>query len=88
MKNNNGFKMDMTEFRGNVVAQLSDIKIDIAKIDGKLQTSIDITNNRLTSLELWKTQIVSQFVVIFAVINLVIAISFDWIKKQVFGNKI
>ncbi len=54
------------------------------RIEGKLDT----LGARVSVLEMWKSQIVGQFVVILAVVNLAIAVSFDWIKKQIFGNRI
>lgn len=48
----------------------------------------EVVEKRITPLEVWKAEIMGRIAVIIGIINLAIAVSFDWIKKQVFQDKI
>ncbi len=63
---------------------LKDTYIVVNRVEDKL----DKLESRVSIIELWRAQIVGQFIMLLAVINFGIAISFDWIKKQIFGDKI
>ena len=61
---------------------------DIFDITDRIETKLDKMEVRVSAIEIWKAQFIGQLMVIVAVINFAIAISFDWIKKQVFKNQI
>ena len=58
------------------------------RIEEKLDVSIAKIDTRVSALEIWKAQFIGQLTVIVGIINLAVAVSFDWIKKQVFQDKI
>ena len=53
----------------------------------RVEDKLDKLESMVSTLEIWKATIIGQFIVILAAINFTVAISFDWIKKQVFGDK-
>lgn len=57
------------------------------KVVARVEDKLDKLESRVSLLEIWRAQIMGQFIVILAVINFTIAVSFDWIKKQIFGDK-
>ena len=57
-------------------------------IVGRVEGKLDKMEARVSAIELWRAQIMGQIIVILAVVNFTIAISFDWIKKQIFHDKI
>ncbi len=61
---------------------------DTYVVVNRLEEKLDKMGERVGLLEMWKAQIMGQIIVVLAVINFVIAISFDWIKKQIFHDKI
>lgn len=48
----------------------------------------EVVEKRITPLEVWRAEIMGKIAVIIGVINLGVAISFDWIKKNIFQDKI
>ena len=54
----------------------------------RVEDKLDKLESRVSNLEIWKAQVIGQFMVIIAVINFAVAVSFDWIKKTIFGNRI
>ena len=54
----------------------------------RVEDKLDKLESRVSIIEIWRATIVGQVIVLLAVINLGIAVSFDWIKKQLFGDKI
>ncbi len=61
---------------------------DVYDINNRIEDKLDKLESRVSIIEIWRATIIGQIIIILAVINFVIAISFDWIKKQVFNDKI
>ncbi len=61
---------------------------DVYDINNRIEDKLDKLESRISIIEIWRATIIGQIIIILAVINFVIAISFDWIKKQVFGDRI
>lgn len=86
MKNQNGFKMDMSEFKGSVIAQLTDIKSDIGSMNTKLDTYIYNTDKRISVLETFKIDLMAKMTVVIAVLTIALNLGWDFIKAR-FGVK-
>ena len=54
----------------------------------RVEDKLDKLESRVSIIEIWRATIVGQVIVLLAIINLALAISFDWLKKQIFGDKI
>ena len=61
---------------------------DIYEVTNRIEDKLDKVEIRVSSLEIWKAQIIGQAIVLIGIVNFAVAISFDWIKKQIFGNRI
>ncbi len=61
---------------------------DVYEITGRIEEKLDKMETRVSAIEIWKAQFIGQLTIIVGIVNLAIAVSFDWIKKQVFQDKI
>ncbi|MEK7180523.1 MAG: hypothetical protein AAB706_03530 [Patescibacteria group bacterium] len=61
---------------------------DVYEITGRIEEKLDKMEIRVSAIEIWKAQFIGQLTIIVGMVNLAIAVSFDWIKKQVFQDKI
>ncbi len=61
---------------------------DVLEISDRIEQKLDKMEVRVSAIEIWRAQFIGQLTVIVGIVNLAIAISFDWIKKQVFQDKI
>jgi len=61
---------------------------DVYEVTNRIEDKLDKLEYRVSNMEIWKAQIMGQIIVVLAVINFIIAISFDWIKKQIFHDKV
>ena len=61
---------------------------DVFLVTNRIENKLDRVEVRVSALEIWRAQFIGQLTVVVSIINLAIAISFDWIKKQVFKNNI
>ena len=61
---------------------------DVYEINNRIEEKLDKLESRVSVIEIWRATIIGQIIIILAVVNFIIAVSFDWIKKQVFGDRI
>lgn len=61
---------------------------DVFEISDRIEAKLDKMEVRVSNIEIWRAQLIGQVTAVIAIINFVVAISFDWIKKQVFKNQI
>ncbi len=61
---------------------------DVYEVTNRIEEKLDKLESRVSIIEIWRATIIGQIIIILAIINFVIAISFDWIKKQLFNDKI
>ena len=61
---------------------------DVLEISDRIEQKLDKMETRVSAIEIWRAQFIGQLTVIIGVVNLAIAVSFDWIKKQIFHDKV
>lgn len=61
---------------------------DILDINKQIYEKLDKMETRISALEIWRAELIGKVTAIIAIVNFGIAISFDWIKKEIFGNRI
>ena len=61
---------------------------DVYEINNRIEEKLDKLESRVSVIEIWRATIIGQIIILLAVVNFIIAVSFDWIKKQVFGDRI
>ena len=77
MKNNN-FTISMSEFKGNVIAQLTEIRGDLNTIKEFLETN----NTRISSLEIWRANIMGKITLAVGIFSLAFTCLWQWIVKK------
>jgi len=61
---------------------------DVYEINNRIEEKLDKLESRVSVIEIWRATIIGQIIILLAVVNFIIAVSFDWIKKKVFGDRI
>ena len=61
---------------------------DIYEITSRIDEKLDKMEVRVSALEIWKAEFIGKITAVIAIVNLGIAISFGWIKKQIFKDNI
>jgi len=78
MNNNNNFKLSTAEFKGNVIAQLSEIRGDLTTI----REFIESNSIRITSLEMWRSNLMGKITLAVGIFSLAFTCLWQWILKK------